>query len=467
MENTLKQKLAAGAQPIGTFFDTASVSLMECLGRTGLDFAIIDNEHSPIEAETTAALVRAAELSGICPLARVREISRPAVLKLLDVGVQGLIVPNVKTLEQVQELVNYAKYYPIGQRGFCPSRKDGWGFDGLGSVPETMRHFNGETLLFPQCETAEALDIIEDICAVDGVDGIFVGPFDLSISMGMPGQFDAPEFQAAITRIVAACHAAGKYCMFFTGTADGVVDPMQPAFSAFVFKIQANMNKAHRDRIAFMRICSGKFERGMEAYHVQEGKNIKLATGTQLMAQDRAIVDEAYAGDIIGLFDPGIFSIGDTLCTGKKKVEFAGIPTFSPEHFARIEQKDTMKRKQFVKGMEQIAQEGAIQIFREVGGGMEEVVVGVVGVLQLEVLEYRLNTEYNVEIRMQQLPFEQLRWIQNDPDTYVLRDLDLTSDTKAVEDMKGNRLLLFTSDWAIRWAETHNETLKLSEFGNI
>ena len=199
----------------------------------------------------------------------------------------------------------------------------------------------------------------------------------------------------------------------------------------------------------------------------QPAKNIKLATGTQLMAQDRAIVDEAYAGDIIGLFDPGIFSIGDTLCTGKKKVEFAGIPTFSPEHFARIEQKDTMKRKQFVKGMEQIAQEGAIQIFREVGGGMEEVVVGVVGVLQLEVLEYRLNTEYNVEIRMQQLPFEQLRWVKNDPDTYNLRDLDLTSDTKAVEDMKGNRLLLFTSDWAVRWAETHNDTLELSEFGNI
>ena len=234
------------------------------------------------------------------------------------------------------------------------------------------------------------------------------------------------------------------------------VDPSREEFSAFIFKIQANMNKAHRDRIAFMRICSGKFERGMEAFHVQQGKNIKLATGTQLMAQDRAIVDEAYAGDIIGLFDPGIFSIGDTLCTGKKKVQFAGIPTFSPEHFARIEQKDTMKRKQFVKGMEQIAQEGAIQIFREVGGGMEEVVVGVVGVLQLEVLEYRLNTEYNVEIRMQQLPFEQLRWIQNAPDTYQLRDLDLTSDTKPVEDMKGNRLLLFTSDWAVRWAETHN-----------
>lgn len=148
-------------------------------------------------------------------------------------------MPNVKTLEQVQELVNYAKYYPIGQRGFCPSRKDGWGFDGLGSVPETMRHFNGETLLFPQCETAEALDIIEDICAVDGVDGIFVGPFDLSISMGMPGQFDAPEFQAAITRIVAACRAAVKYCMFFTGTADGVVDGFRRGFDAMAYSLDA------------------------------------------------------------------------------------------------------------------------------------------------------------------------------------------------------------------------------------
>lgn len=117
--------------------------------------------------------------------------------------------------------------------------------------------------------------------------------------------------------------------------------------------------------------------------------------------------------------------------------------------------------------MEQIAQEGAIQIFREVGGGMEEVYVGVVGVLQLEVLEYRLNTEYNVEIRMQQLPFEHLRWIQNDPDSYNLRDLDLTSDTKPVEDMRGNRLLLFTSPWSINWAESHNENLQLSEFGNV
>ena len=227
------------------------------------------------------------------------------------------------------------------------------------------------------------------------------------------------------------------------------------------------MNKAHRDRIAFMRICSGKFERGMDAFHVQEGKNIKLATGTQLMAQDRAIVDEAWAGDIIGLFDPGIFSIGDTLCTGKHHVRFAGIPTFAPEHFARVEQVDTMKRKQFVKGMEQIAQEGAIQIFRDLGAGMEEVIVGVVGVLQLEVLEYRLKAEYNVDIRMQQLPYEHIRWIENDPDTLNPRDLDLTSDTRCIEDLKGNHLLLFTTEWSINWAVQHNSELRMSEFGNV
>ena len=242
---------------------------------------------------------------------------------------------------------------------------------------------------------------------------------------------------------------------------EGPVDPYCGDFSGFIFKIQANMNKAHRDRIAFMRICSGKFERGMEVFHVQGGRKIKLAQSTQLMAQDRALVEEAYAGDIVGLFDPGIFSIGDTLCTGKEKVQFEGIPTFAPEHFARVTQVDTMKRKQFVKGMEQIAQEGAIQIFREVGGGMEEVIVGVVGVLQFEVLEYRLKNEYNVDIRMQTLPYEYIRWIDNeelDPKT-----LNLTSDTKGVEDMRGNKLLLFTTPWSINWAEQHNEGLMLSE----
>ncbi|MEA5011757.1 MAG: peptide chain release factor 3 [Angelakisella sp.] len=245
-------------------------------------------------------------------------------------------------------------------------------------------------------------------------------------------------------------------------SSNGEVDPFDPAFSAFVFKIQANMNKAHRDRIAFMRICSGKFEKGMEVYHIQGGKKIKLSQPQQLMAQDREIIEEAYAGDVIGVFDPGIFSIGDTLCNAANKFEFEGIPTFAPEHFCRVRQKDTLKRKQFVKGTTQIAQEGAIQIFQEPGTGMEEVVVGVVGTLQFEVLEYRLKNEYNVDIIMESLPYQFIRWIENeelDP-----KKLSLSSDTKIVQDFKGNFLLLFTNNWSIHWALEHNEGLQLSEF---
>ena len=245
------------------------------------------------------------------------------------------------------------------------------------------------------------------------------------------------------------------------------VPPTRDDFSGFVFKIQANMDKNHRDRIAFVRICSGKFERGMTAYHVQGERSLKLATGTSMMADDRAIVDEAYAGDIVGLFDPGIFSIGDTVCTGKPPVRFSGIPTFSPEHFARISQVDTLKRKQFVKGMEELAQEGAIQIFRELGAGMESVIVGVVGVLQFEVLEQRLKSEYHVEVYRQALPYQMLRWIDGDMDEKAVRALSLTRDTCRVEDMRGGKLLLFTSQWNLDYAVDHNEGLTLNEFGNV
>ncbi len=245
------------------------------------------------------------------------------------------------------------------------------------------------------------------------------------------------------------------------------VDPMRKDFSGFVFKIQANMDKNHRDRIAFVRICSGKFERGMEAFHMQGGKKMKLATGTSLMADDRAIVDEAYAGDIVGLFDPGIFSIGDTICTGKDRVQFPEIPMFAPEMFARISQVNTLKRKQFVKGMEELAQEGAIQVFRVLGFGMESVIVGVVGVLQFEVLEQRLKTEYNVEVRREALPYREVRWVANKPGEIDVEKLNLTRDTLRVEDMRGRKLLLFTTPWNVNWAVDHNPELEMSEVGNF
>ena len=246
----------------------------------------------------------------------------------------------------------------------------------------------------------------------------------------------------------------------------GVIDPIEEKdFSAFVFKIQANMNKAHRDRIAFMRICSGKFEAGMEVNHVQGGRKIRLTQPQQMMASERTIVEEAYAGDIIGVFDPGIFSIGDTICSPKMgNMAFDGIPTFAPEHFARVRQMDTMKRKQFIKGISQIALEGAIQIFQEFNTGMEEIIVGVVGVLQFDVLKFRLENEYNVEIRLDPLPYEYIRWIEDWENVDVAR-INGTSDMKKIKDLKDRPLLLFANSWSPQMVLERNPGLKLSEFG--
>ena len=249
-------------------------------------------------------------------------------------------------------------------------------------------------------------------------------------------------------------------------TADcGEIDTFSPDFSAFVFKIQANMNKAHRDRLAFMRICSGKFERDAEYYHVQGNKKMRLSQPQQLMAQEREIVDEAYAGDIIGVFDPGIFAIGDTICVPGQKFSFGDIPTFAPEHFSRVSPKDSMKRKQFIKGTEQIAQEGAIQIFKVPNSGMEEVIVGVVGTLQFDVFQYRMRSEYGVELRMEGLPYEYLRFIEASP-VEDLKLLNLSSDVELLEDYRGRSLLVFASNWSIDYTVKRNPGLVLNDTAN-
>ncbi|MCD8376572.1 MAG: peptide chain release factor 3 [Oscillospiraceae bacterium] len=243
-----------------------------------------------------------------------------------------------------------------------------------------------------------------------------------------------------------------------------VVDAMEDGFSAFVFKIQANMNRAHRDRVAFLRVVSGRFSAEEEVFHVQGGKRLRLSRPQQLMAAEREIIEEAYAGDIIGVFDPGVFSIGDTLCAPGQSFRFDPIPTFAPEHFSRVRPVDTMKRKQFIKGAQQIAQEGAIQIFKPPYTGMEEVYVGVVGTLQFDVFQYRMRSEYGVELHMEGLPYQYLRWL--DAEEPVKEDqLVLGSDTKLVEDYKGSQLLLFGSAWAIQFTEERNKGIRLSEFG--
>lgn len=241
----------------------------------------------------------------------------------------------------------------------------------------------------------------------------------------------------------------------------GEIDVYSNDFSAFVFKIQANMNKAHRDRLTFMRICSGKFERDAEVCHMQSGKKLRLRQPQLMMAAEREIVEEAYAGDIIGVFDPGIFSIGDTITVPGKKFKFFGIPTFEPEHFMRVSPKNTMKRKQFIKGTEQIAQEGAIQIFKIPDAGMEEVIVGVVGTLQFDVFQYRMKNEYGVELYMESLPYSHLRRItayQGD-----LKDLTLCTGAGLLEDFKGRTMVAFSGEWPVNFLLKHNPGLELSE----
>ncbi len=240
----------------------------------------------------------------------------------------------------------------------------------------------------------------------------------------------------------------------------GPIDPESDRFTGFIFKIQANMNPAHRDRLAFMRVCSGVFEKGMTVWHSSSGERIKLAQPQQFMAQEHETVELAYPGDIIGLFDPGVFRLGDTLCTGSP-VRYSGIPLFAPEFFSRVSPVDSMKRKQFLKGITQLSQEGAIQTFKRPNIGREEMIAGVVGVLQMDVLEYRLKSEYGVDITRETLPYRFVRWVAQTPKP--IDRLRLTSTTVPAIDRAGRDVLLFENEWSIRLAMENNEGLALNE----
>jgi peptide chain release factor 3 len=237
----------------------------------------------------------------------------------------------------------------------------------------------------------------------------------------------------------------------------GLVTPTDEKFSGYVFKIQANMNPAHRDRIAFLRICSGRFERGMSVRHVRAGKDIKLSQPQQFLAQDRDIVESAYPGDIIGLFDPGIFRIGDSLSQGTEIV-FDELPTFSPEIFAKVTVKNALKYKQYQKGVNQLTEEGTIQVFQSTGN-FDETILGVVGHLQFEVFEYRMRSEYGVEIQLHRMTFQFARWIVDDkidPSKYRI-------NSTLVKDKKDNYVALFENEYAMRTAMEKNPTSKFLE----
>ncbi|MCA1027548.1 peptide chain release factor 3 [Cytobacillus kochii] len=235
----------------------------------------------------------------------------------------------------------------------------------------------------------------------------------------------------------------------------GEINPLTEDFSGFIFKIQANMNPAHRDRIAFLRICSGKFERGMSVNIPRLGKQVKLAQSTQFMADDRSTVNEAVSGDIIGIYDPGTYQIGDTLTSDKNGFQFERLPQFTPELFVRVTAKNVMKQKHFHKGIQQLVQEGAIQLFKTVK--TDEYLLGAVGQLQFEVFEHRMKNEYNTEVLMERLGSKIARWVEGE------NNYDNLSSSRSllVKDRYEHQVFLFENDFALRWFQDKNPDVPL------
>jgi peptide chain release factor 3 len=321
----------------------------------------------------------------------------------------------------------------------------------MGSVSDpAFRELLGESVHAALCEDIELLDMAGDAFDYDLVAAGELTPMFFGSAMTNFGVRPfLEEFLKLAPAPVARVSSAGE------------IDPASEEFSAFVFKIQANMNPAHRDRLAFIRICSGKFTRGMSVYHAQSGKVIKLSQPQQFLAQERTIIDEAYPGDIIGLFDPGIFGIGDTLCLEGAKFTFQDFPVFPPEQFAKVQPKDTMKRKQFVKGMTQLTQEGAVQVFRQSEFASEAFIIGVVGSLQFEVLEYRLKNEYGVELLMDRLSFSVARWLVGEEK--AIKSMKSIDSGMMIRDIKDRPVLLLSNEWAIRWVSERNPGVEFLE----
>ena len=237
-----------------------------------------------------------------------------------------------------------------------------------------------------------------------------------------------------------------------------VVDPREDRFTGFIFKIQANMNPRHRDRVAFMRVVSGKFKRGMDVVVGASGKSLRLANPHTFMAQERSIVEEAWPGDIVGLYDPGNLRIGETLCVGEP-IQFSGIPRFAPEHFMRVVLKDPLKRKQLDQGLNQLSGEGVIQAFYRRGMGKSDPFLGAVGLLQFEVLKERLKNEYRVNAVLEPAGFGVARWVRGPEE--AVQWLEKRRDYTLVEDRNDNLVVLAPAKWAVDFAGRNAPELEL------
>jgi peptide chain release factor 3 len=239
---------------------------------------------------------------------------------------------------------------------------------------------------------------------------------------------------------------------------DELIVPTSADFSGFVFKIQANMDRKHRDRVAFIRICSGKFERGMKVQHSRLEKELRLAFSNQFVAAERETVDQAFAGDILGVNDSGNFAIGDTVST-KNGVRFEDIPKFAPELFSKMSVSDAMRRRKMQEALIHLSEEGAIQLFVDPFVGMQDPIIGVVGELQFEVLVHRMLDEYNLEVRLQRLPFTVARWPRDQKGQSVSQ---LNGGFTIYKDLIDQSVILLNQEWDLNWAKKENPDIEFA-----
>ena len=239
----LLDKTRKGLRTVGSFIGTGSPIAAECMAVAGLDYFIFDMEHSPYGLDEAVACIRASESSGISPLVRIPEITRENILKALDAGADGIVIPAVRTLEEAERIVEYGKYYPQGNRGYCPTRANGFGFSDAmseGILPYAAR-CNKETMLIPQCETLECLSDIDRISALDGIDGIFIGPFDLSLAMGIPGEFTKREFTDAIEHIRRTVQGNGKPVFIFCPDTESAILRAEQGYDSLTVSLDTGM----------------------------------------------------------------------------------------------------------------------------------------------------------------------------------------------------------------------------------
>ncbi|MEB3182873.1 MAG: peptide chain release factor 3 [Cyanobacteriota bacterium] len=239
----------------------------------------------------------------------------------------------------------------------------------------------------------------------------------------------------------------------------GLVDPLRPEFSGFVFKLQANMDPRHRDRVAFVRVCSGRFEKDMNVQHARSGRTLRLSRPQKLFGQDREVVEDAYPGDVIGLNNPGMFAIGDTLYLGPK-VEYEGIPCFSPEIFAWLRNPNPSAFKSFRKGVNELREEGAVQVLYDTDASRRDPILAAVGQLQLEVVQYRLENEYGVKTRLEPMEFSVARWVSGG--WPALEAVGRIFNCRTVRDPWDRPVLLFRNDWNLRQLQEDHPELELA-----